>query len=80
MDRPEPPWRQATAAVIEATIPDDIDTPATWPVCAALLPHARAALAADSDGLERLANYLGERGSYTAACDLLQRALDAEGG
>ncbi|HEY4850074.1 MAG TPA: tetratricopeptide repeat protein, partial [Streptosporangiaceae bacterium] len=72
-------WRQATAAVIEATIPDDIDTPATWPVCAALLPHARAALAADSDGLERLANYLGERGSYTAACDLLQRALDAEG-
>src|SRR6266851_4038177 len=72
-------WRQAAAAVIEATIPDDTDTPATWPVCAALLPHAQAALAADSDGLERLANYLGERGSYAAACDLLQRALDAEG-
>jgi len=73
-------WRQAAAAVIEATIPDDTDTPATWPVCAALLPHAQAALAADSDGLERLANYLGERGSYAAACDLLQRALDAERG
>ena len=33
-------WRQAAAAVIEAAIPDD-PTPATWPVFAALLPHAQ---------------------------------------
>ena len=52
-------WRQAAAAVIEAAIPGDTDPPETWPVCAALLPHAQAALADDSDGMERIADYLG---------------------
>ena len=52
-------WRQAAAAVIEAAIPGDPHLPETWPVCAALLPHARAALAADSDGMARIASYLG---------------------
>ena len=37
-------WRQAAAALIEAAIPGDTDLPETWPVCAALLPHAQAAL------------------------------------
>ena len=37
-------WRQAAAALIEAAIPADTELPATWPVCAALLPHAQAAL------------------------------------
>ena len=37
-------WRQAAAALIEAAIPDDTDQPETWPVFAALLPHAQAAL------------------------------------
>ena len=36
--------------------------PGTWPVCAALLPHAQAALADDSDGMARIA-----RISVTAA-------------
>ena len=63
-------WRQAAAALIEAAIPADTDPPQTWPVCAALLPHARAALADDSDGMARIANYLGESGSYAAARDL----------
>jgi len=34
-------WRQAGAALIEAAIPDDTDLPETWPVYAALLPHAQ---------------------------------------
>ena len=38
-------WRQAAAALIEAAIPDDPQLPETWPACAALLPHAQAALA-----------------------------------
>ncbi len=37
-------WRQAAAALIEAAIPADTGLPETWPVCAALLPHAQAAL------------------------------------
>ena len=38
-------WRQATAAVIEAAIPNDVDQPQTWPDFAVLLSHAQAALA-----------------------------------
>ena len=41
-------WRQAAATLIEAAIPADTNPPETWPVCAALLPHARVALADDT--------------------------------
>ena len=54
-------WRQAAAALIEAAIPDDTAAAGTWPVFAALLPHAQAALAADSDGMARIASYLGDQ-------------------
>ena len=70
-------WRQAAAALIEAAIPADTDLPETWPECAALLPHAQAALADDSDGMARIAKYLGSSGSYAAARDLQRRILDA---
>jgi hypothetical protein len=60
-------WRQAAAEVIEAALPDDPRQPGTWPVFAALLPHAQAALPVDSDGLTRIASYLGLSGSYLAA-------------
>ena len=60
-------WRQATAAMIDASIPDNPDRPDTWPVFTALLPHARTALTADSDGVGQIANYLGYSGSYVAA-------------
>ena len=70
-------WRQAAAALIEAAIPADTDPPETWPVCAALLPHAQVALADDSDGVARIANYLGESGSYAAARDLERKIADA---
>jgi hypothetical protein len=52
-------WRQATAAVIEAAIPDDALLPEAWPTCAVLLPHARAALDLTSDGMWEIARYLG---------------------
>ena len=70
-------WQQATAALIEDAIPGDTGPPATWPVCAALLPHAQAALADDSDATARIASYLGSSGNYAAARDLQRRVLDA---
>ena len=70
-------WRQAAAALIEAAIPADTNPPQTWPVCAALLPHARVALADDSDGVARIANYLGQSGNYAAARDLERKIADA---
>ena len=70
-------WRQAAATLIEAAIPEDTDPPETWPVCAALLPHALAALSDDSVGMGRLANYLGQQGSYASALELQKRHLDA---
>jgi hypothetical protein len=70
-------WRQAAAAVIEAAIPDDPEQPATWPVFAALLPHAQVALATDAGGLERVARYVGLSGSYPAARDLQQKIAGA---
>jgi hypothetical protein len=69
-------WRQAAAAVIEAAIPDDPRQPDTWPVFAALLPHAQAALTADSDGLTRVASYLGLSGSYLAAREFSRGLLE----
>jgi Tetratricopeptide repeat len=70
-------WQQAAAALIEDAIPGDTGLPGTWPVCAALLPHAQAALADDSAGMARIASYLGSSGSYAAARDLQRRILDA---
>jgi Tetratricopeptide repeat len=70
-------WRQAAAAVIEAAMPDDPLQPGTWPVYVLLLPHAQVALADDSDGMARVATYLGASGSFAAARDLQRRVLDA---
>ena len=44
-------WRQAAAALIEAALPGDPQDPGTWPVFAALLPHAQAALDPASGGM-----------------------------
>ena len=69
--------RGAVAALIEDAIPADTDPPATWPICAALLPHAQAALADNSDGMARMANYLGRSGSYAAARNLQRKVVEA---
>jgi hypothetical protein len=70
-------WQQAAAALIEAAIPADPALPETWPACAQLLPHAQAALADDSDGMARIANYLGLSGSYAPARDLQRKVAQA---
>ena len=63
-------WRQAAAAVIEAAIPPDPVQSAAWPVFAAVLPHAQAALSTGSEAMGRIAGYLWHSGSYAAARDL----------
>ena len=70
-------WHQAAAALIEDAIPRDTGDPETWAVCAALLPHAQAALADESNGMARIAHYLGSIGNYAAAQDLHRRVLNA---
>ena len=70
-------WRQAVGSLIEAALPGDARQPANWPVYAALLPHAQAALTADSDGMATAADYLGQIGNYTAARALHQQVLKA---
>ena len=70
-------WHQAAAALVEAVIPADPAAPANWPVCAVLLPHARAVLDLTSGGTWRIAQYLGYSGNYPAARDLFQLIGDA---
>ena len=70
-------WRRAAASVIEAAIPSGTRQPGTWPACAVLLPHVRAVLDLASNGMERIATYLGSSGSYGAARDLFQLINDA---
>jgi hypothetical protein len=70
-------WRQAAVAVIEGALPSDPPQPSTWPVFAALLPHAQMALAADSDGMTRIASYLGWSGSYLAAREFSRELVEA---
>ena len=70
-------WQQVAAALVEAAIPADVDLPAAWPACAALLPHVRAVLDLTSDGQWRIADYLGASGSYSAARDLTRLIVDA---
>ena len=70
-------WEQAAAALVEAAVPADPRLPAAWPVCAVLLPHARAVLDLTSGGMWQIARYLGHSGSYPAARDLFQLIADA---
>jgi Tetratricopeptide repeat len=74
------PWEQAAAALVQAAVPADPRLPATWPACAVLLPHARAALDLTSNGISQIARYLGWSGSYPAARDLYQLIADAHTG
>ena len=70
-------WRAAAAALIEAAIPANAALPEAWLISGALLPHAQAALADDSIGMARMANYLGFSGSYAAARDLQRKVVKA---
>ena len=70
-------WRRAAAAVIRAALPGDPQDPGCWPVFAALLPHAQAALDPASYGMHQMALYLGASGSYAAALAVQQQILRA---
>ena len=70
-------WEQAAAALVEQAVPADPWLSATWPVCAMLLPHARAVLDLTSGGMWRIAQYLGHSGSYPAARNLFGLIADA---
>jgi hypothetical protein len=70
-------WKQAAAVLVEGAIPADPTLPVAWPVCAVLLPHARAVLGLTSNGMWRIARYFGWRGSSAAARDLWQLIADA---
>ena len=70
-------WRQAGVALIEAALPADPQARASWPTYARLLPLARATLELTSDGMGRIARYLGESGNYPAARDLCRLIADA---
>ena len=48
-------WEQAAAALVEAAVPANPVLPAAWPVCAVLLPHARAVLDLTSSGIREIA-------------------------
>jgi hypothetical protein len=68
-------WRQAAAALIEAALFGDPRQSETWPIFAALLPHAQAALPPDSRRMTRIASYLGHSGGYVAARDFSKAML-----
>jgi hypothetical protein len=70
-------WRAAAGVLTEAAIPADTHLPETWPVCAALMPHAQAVLDLTSDGMWRIAQYAGEQGTYPVARDLYQQIAQA---
>ncbi len=70
-------WRRAAAALIEAALPGDPQDPGSWPVFAALLPHAQAVLDPAGSGMFRLAQYLGYNGRYAAARNLVQQVFEA---
>jgi hypothetical protein len=70
-------WLQAAAAVIGAALPGNPEDPGCWPVFAALLPHAQAALDPASYGMDQLARYLGASGSYAAALAVQRQVLHA---
>ena len=65
-------WRQAAATLVEAALPREPRQPDTWPVFAALLPHAQAVLPPDNPGMEDIASYLGYSGGYAAAREFSQ--------
>jgi hypothetical protein len=70
-------WKHAASVLIEAAIPDETGRPDTWSTCAALIGHAQAGLGSESAGIERIAEYLGHSGSYSAAGDLWRQILDS---
>jgi hypothetical protein len=70
-------WAHAASALVDQAIPKDPRLPAAWAMCAILLPHAQHAFPDTSQGMARMANYLGYSGGYAAGRDLWRRIADA---
>ena len=70
-------WKQAAAALVDGAVPANPELPASWPVCALLLPHGRAVLDLTSGSMREIALSLGYSGSYPAARDMFGLIADA---
>ncbi len=73
-------WRRAAAELIAAALPRDAKIPVSWPIYAALLPHAQATLDSASNGMLWIVQYLGYSGNYAAARDLVRPLVRAREG
>ena len=73
-------WKQAAATLVEAAVPVDGQLPTAWSACAMLLPHALSVLDLTTGGIWRIAQSLGNSGSYAAARDLFALIADAHQG
>ncbi len=78
-------WATIAVRLLAEAFPNDIEDPAAWPTCAALLPHALAMTeTAEALGIEhqatalvlnRAAGYLWKRAELVEATALLERTL-----
>jgi tetratricopeptide (TPR) repeat protein len=78
-------WARIAVRLLAAAFPDDFNDPATWPVCAELLPHALVVTeTAQTLGIQPRATtlvlnqaggYLHRRAELADACALYERAL-----
>ncbi|WP_329259303.1 tetratricopeptide repeat protein [Actinoallomurus sp. NBC_01490] len=62
--------RDIAAALLQAALPDDPKSIASWPDYAELLPHARLVLAPDSPAMVAVIEYANASGDYRTARDL----------
>ncbi|WP_019929090.1 tetratricopeptide repeat protein [Nocardia sp. BMG111209] len=70
-------WRRIAAAALTESLPGTPDQRASWPIYAALLPHARLLLDQESDGLLQFTTYLEAAGDYATALILLKEVAAA---
>lgn len=77
-------WLGTAQRLLVEEFPENGNDPRTWPTCERLLPHAgisgsapQIASAETAVLLARVGRYLGGRGEYRVAVEVLERALEA---
>ncbi|WP_227838183.1 tetratricopeptide repeat protein [Nocardia aurantia] len=70
-------WHRIAAAALTGSLPGTPDQRASWPVYAALLPHARLLLGQESEQLRQFTTYLEAAGDYATALILLEEVAAA---
>ena len=68
-------WRDAAAALVEAALPVDPESPGTWKSFALLLPHALVTFGPRRPGLSTLLTYLDVSGDYPTARGLQEQVV-----